>query len=128
MRGVEVVAYIGHTAMELSGIGEVRREYGKIQRGEEEAHLGSAELTAGANGMFHLLFPFYFVALREDQYVQKRTTIVKYEREKLALPLTVGVAAFVGIEAALIARLGYNLLAEVAPDVARLAKSRILHK
>lgn len=134
MRGAEVLRYIGNTARELSGFGEAQRAFQErklqIANGNNTDIPGLPLVSAVANGALHVAFPFYFRALREDEFVGKKSTTLKYHLDvmsPLQLLLLAGVGPSEGLGAVFAAKVGYNLIAEVAPDVAKLVKSRVPH-
>ena len=113
--GTQAIRYTLNTAKEFSGIGRAQRAY------KQEMSVGRAEaLFYGAvNGVLSVAMPLSVKSI-EDKKLFGPGFVIDLGVNVLALN-------FLGegnIQAAFIAKVGYNTLVQIAPDVAKLAKNK----
>ena len=118
--GRETLKYIGKTAAELSGIGRAKRAY------KEEVSPSHAEslLYGAVNGVLAVGMPLSSKRTESHKEGIGPGFIIDLAANALAFNfLREG-----NIQAAFVAKFGYNLLVQIAPDVAKLAKGKIFYK
>ena len=106
--------YIGNTAKEFSGIGPAQRAYGRS---------AGSLLEGAAYGVVSVGMPLSSKWIESHKGIGPGFII-----DLAANALALNFLREGNIQAAFIAKFGYNLLVQVAPDVARLAKGKIFER
>lgn len=134
--GREVLKYIGETAREVSGIGEFQRfKRGAIvpdpDNNGELLRIISPTITGLIGGFGEFLLPLsQKLGLKEED--PKNLDSAKYLFSSLAdMTVDMFVVSLIAyrypLQAAVL-KFGWNTFAQIAPDVAKLAKKRLLLK
>ena len=133
--GREALKYVEKTAIEISGIGPAQRAWMHSMSMEKGAYgLANSKLQmfgdglrfALSNGTQRIAFPWSQKANEDSGY---KVGYIDKGGVDLIVDIGLVVWAFSGHgEGALIAKLGYNTLAQIAPDVAKLAKGKIFQR
>lgn len=120
--GRGTVGYIGKTAGEISGIGRGTRVF-KAHRKIYEGGIGESLLNGVFYGLTKVVIPLASKSSEEGKW-SRIGLVVDLAANALALNFYLGG----NVPAAFIAKFGYNLLAQIAPDVAKLAKDRAIRR
>lgn len=130
--GREALKYVGKTAEEVSGIGPAQRAYRRTMLAQKDIYdkmtvFNGALCNGVANGMERIVFPLLHKSSGGSGH--EVGEIVKGGIDLIVVLAAVGWARFGDHKLdALIAKVGYNTLVQIAPDVVRLAKGKIFQR
>ncbi|MBI2613259.1 MAG: hypothetical protein HYW62_00585 [Candidatus Levybacteria bacterium] len=123
MRSLEVgrqaAKYTFNTAKEISGIGRAQRAY------KQELSTGHVEsvLYGAVNGLVSVAAPLAMKSVENGKGI--------FPGFLIDIPVNALALSFLragDIQAAFITKIGYNVLVQLAPDVAKLAKGRFFQR
>lgn len=128
--GRQISKYVTNTAIEASGIGAAWRAYREKVSEAEQFILAIGPLYEGVNdglahGICRIAAPFLQKSLEEDY---KANDMVKGGIDMFAEVAIMWWAFSGNLQGAIIAKISYNTLVQIAPDVAKLAKNRVFQR
>lgn len=134
--GREVLGYIGKTAKDVSGIGSAERAFKQSNLHNDRGVYGGKgpfvsedrDVDSAFFGLFSgiqsFVLPSFQKGIEDNGY--KFRTFWKFGADLIVDGAIGGLGIYSGDgQGALIAKLGYNTLVQIAPDVANLAKGKM---